>query len=216
MAIICKIVYPPNPKVNMPLKHLVNPADRHPQSALGTVSMREASNAMDRLRAAAGIPVSTRPPSSAVRGRAGQPTTLTMSRPEGQVRPCSATRKTPVKRPVRSLVQRALDGIALEEHGDGTAANPGAHAKRAALKQMLDTGRRTNGGYFSAGERKLLQARMIQLSDSVQRLQYRKATLRDVDVPPARLAALLQEGKRLISPSGHVWRKKDGIIYRSA
>jgi hypothetical protein len=61
-----------------------------------------------------------------------------------------------------------------------------------------------------------MQARVNQLTDAVQRMQYREAQLTGVGFPSQEAATLVPEGNRIISPSGHVWRKKDGIIYHSA
>jgi hypothetical protein len=196
----------------MPIEVFPNAGDRSSQIEPG-VSMHDASNAIDRLRAAAGIRdrADQRAAMLIQSGGKGMP----FAGPGGVAPSAKELPPNPPPRAQLNLVELALNKIARDEFGDGTAANPGAHTTRASLRQMLQSGRSASGRALSTGQRRLIAARLNQLTDSLQRMQERKAQLQGKAVPPQEMLPMLDEGEGAFSPNGEEWTKRDGVLYRS-
>ena len=200
----------------MAIELIPNTPDRFSQVGRG-ISAHDASKAIDRLRAAAGISARPAYAGPAPGERAGKPGAIAVLQP-GRKITAGAGRggdETPAQRAPLNLVELALSKIARDEFGDGTAANPGAHATRASLQQMLHDGRDASGKGLGAGQRRFMEARLNQLTDSIQQMQHRKAELQGMAVPPQEVASTLDDGEEAFSPKGEAWVKRDGILYRS-
>lgn len=87
------------------------------------------------------------------------------------------------------------------------------HTRRHKLREQLHTGKDDKDQPLKKGAMTLMQADIKGVTDEIQGLQLRKAKLYKIKVPPPDILNGIQEGTEGPGPDGHIWYKKDGIVY---
>lgn len=96
---------------------------------------------------------------------------------------------------------------------DGTASRPGLNAQRLRVGALLKSGKDAKGAALDEDGKAQLQAQLQGLDDSLQKAQYRKAKLYDIQSPDPEDVAGADENSEIETPDGSVWTKKGGIAF---